>query len=201
MELVAAVAIGLNPFVSTLFLAALLAFTHRLPGTAVLAAVPDAARYATVVLFALAMPIELLLSKFPRFAPATRRVTHVVAPVSAALFAAGVTHADIPLPLVAAGSAALAWGVSVAVTAIAVRASRAANWVGLGHTAVLMVTATAAACLLPFGIVKAPVGGVLAALALVALAWAVFAGRAAPQQTAAPRRRVHHAAIRRAAGR
>src|SRR4051812_40203324 len=101
MELVIAVAIGLNPYIATLFPAALVVFTGRLPEAGWLGSVPDAVWYATIVLFGLALPIDLMCCKFARIAPYTRRASEFVAPAAAAIFVAVVTRSELPLAVVA----------------------------------------------------------------------------------------------------
>ena len=187
MALVIAVAIGLNPYVATLFLAVLAAFTVRLPDTGLLGVVPDAVWYVTVVLFGLAMPADFIMGKFVRLAPPARYASQLVAAASAALFAAGVTGAELPLPLVAALAAGGAWAVSAMVTALAARASRSPAWVGLGHIPVLMAAATAAACILPLGMAKPAVGVGLAVIVLSVLAWGAFASQPSGRQVGSTR--------------
>jgi len=182
MALVIAVAIGLNPYVATLFLATLAAFTHRLPETGPLGAIPDAIWYVAVILFGLAMLADLFLSKSVRFAPAARHTGQLVAASSAALFVAGVARVEFPLPLVAAAGAALSWGVSATVTALAARASRSPAWVGLGHIPVLMAASTAAACILPLGIARPAAGVALASATLLVLASSALVSQAAVRQ-------------------
>jgi hypothetical protein len=186
MEILAAVAIGLNPFAATFVLAALAAFTARVPRGALLEAVPAEALGAIAIVAGLAMPLDFVLAKFVGAAPHVRRVSQFAAPVSGALFAAGLTRSDVPLPLVVAGTAVLAWLVAAMVTAAAARASRSPAWVGLGHIPVLMAAATAAACIVPLGLARTPLGLGLAAVSVTALSWSTLAGWRPARRAARP---------------
>ena len=191
MELVAAVAIGLNPYVGTLVLAALAAYTDRLPPGDLLAAVPPAVLGAAALAAGLAAPADFVLGKFLRFAPQARRLSQLAAPAAGALFATSVSQSDLPLPVVAATTALLSWSVAVMLTAACARASRSPAWVGLGHVPVLMGAATAAACIVPLGVALPGLGFGLVAATLSVLLWVTLAagraGRPAPARPAAPR--------------
>jgi hypothetical protein len=176
MEIVAAVAIGLNPYVAALLLAGLTGFADRAPSGSLLATVPPGALRAAALCFALLLPVDLVLGKLVRFAPRLRQLSQVAAPASAAAFAAGLTTSSLPRPAVAVAAAVVAWVVAAALTATAARASRSPAWVGLGHVPVLMAAATAAAVLVPLGLAKVPVAAGLAAAALTLLAGAVLRG-------------------------
>jgi hypothetical protein len=190
MELVAAVAIGLNPYVASLLLAGLTGFADRAPAGTLLATAPPGALRVAAVGFALALPVDLVLGKLVRFAPRLRQLSQLAAPASAAAFAAGLTTSGLPRPAVAVTAAVVAWVVAAALTATAARASRSPAWAGLGHVPVLMAAATAAAALVPLGLAGSPVAAGLAVVALPLAAGAVLRGalggrRAAP--TGAPR--------------
>src|SRR5581483_9820087 len=164
MELVATVAIGLNPYVGTFILAALAAFTRHVPGSGLFDAVPRETLVFIALVAGLAAPFDLVLSKFVRFAPRVRRVAQIAAP--AALAAAG---------------ALIAWSIAAMLTAAAARASRSLAWVGLGHVPVLMAAATTAACIIPLGLARLGLGLVPAALAVATLVGVTVAGRRAAQ--------------------
>jgi len=183
VEFIAAVAIGLNPYIGALILVALVAFTPRGPETAILAATPQALLIALTALAGLAAPVDFVLGKFVRFAPRVRRVSQFVAPVAGGLAAAAVSQSELPLPLVFAGGAAVSWSVASMVSALAARGSRSRAWVGLGHVPVLMAAATAAACIVPLAMANTVVGTILAlsafgTLLLVSLAPALSGARA-----------------------
>ena len=186
MEIIAAVAIGLNPYVGTFVLAALASFTDHVPQSAALAAVPAALLTAVTLLAAVAIPLDIVLGKFVRFAPRVRRLSQLVAPASAGLFAAAVEQSELPVPVVVSLAAFTAWVVAAMLTSAAARASRSAAWIGLGHIPVLMAAATAAACIVPLGVAKPAIGFGLVVVALVSLGGATLAGRRAA--TVAPAR-------------
>jgi len=177
LEVIAAVAIGLNPYAGAFFLAALAAFSGRIPAGDFGAAVPTPVVAVAAILLGLAMPVDFVLGKFVRFAPFVRRASQFVAPVAGAFFVAYVSRSDLPLALVASGAAVLSWSVSTMLTAAAARASRSAAWVGLGHIPVLMAAATAAASIVPLGMAKPGIGLGVAGVSFVALLWSAIAGR------------------------
>ncbi|MBI3974117.1 MAG: hypothetical protein HY332_22795 [Chloroflexi bacterium] len=172
MEFIAAVAIGLNPYAGVLLLAALGAFTTHVPQGELSAIFSGPTMASVAVAFGLALPVDIALGKFVRFAPTVRRVSQFVAPAAAALAAVSVTESDLPSGLVAVASAATAWAVAAMLTGVAARASRSAAWIGLGHIPVLMAAATASACIVPLGLASRGIGYSLAAIAVVTLAWA-----------------------------
>ena len=183
MEFIAAVAIGLNPYIGALILTALVAFTPRGPETAVLAATPQALLVALTALAGLAAPVDFVLGKFVRFAPRVRRVSQLVAPVAGGAAAAAVSQSELPLALVFAAGAAVSWSVAAMLSALAARGSRSRAWVGLGHVPVLMAAATAAASIIPLALANTVVGTILAlcalgTLLLVSLAPALSGARA-----------------------
>jgi hypothetical protein len=169
LELVAAVAIGLNPYIGAFVLAALAAFTNRAPETAVLAATPSYVLIAFAAAAGLAAPVDFILGKLVRFAPRVRRASQLVAPVAGGLAAAAFNRSALPLPLVFAAGAALSWSIAAMVTTLAARGSRSRAWAGLGHVPVLMGAATAAASIVPLALANGTVGLVLALGALVLL--------------------------------
>jgi hypothetical protein len=172
VEIVAAVAIGLNPYIGAFILAALAAFTGRVPQTDVLNATPNLVLIGLAALAGLVAPVDFVLGKFVRFAPRLRRASQAVAPVAGGLAAAALARPELPLPLIAAGGAALSWGVAAMITTLAARGSRSQAWVGLGHVPILMAAATAAACIVPLSLANTVAGLVLAlgALSLLLLA-------------------------------
>ena len=174
MELIASVAIGLNPYVGAFVVAALSAFSGRVPLGDFGSQVPSTVIGFAAVLLGLAMPVDFVLGKFARFAPQVRRTNQYVAPVAGAFFAASVNQTDLPLPLVACGAAVLSWAVAAMLTSVAARASRSAAWIGLGHIPLLMAAATAAACIVPLGVAKPWIGLALSAIAVVALLWSTI---------------------------
>jgi hypothetical protein len=169
LELVAAVAIGLNPYIGALVLAALAAFTNRAPETAVLGATPNYVLIAFATAAGLAAPVDFILGKLVRFAPRVRRASQAVAPVAGGLAAVAFTRSALPLPLVFAAGAALAWSIAAMVTTLAARGSRSRTWAGLGHVPVLMGAATAAASIVPLALANGTVGLILALGALIVL--------------------------------
>jgi hypothetical protein len=181
LEFIAAVAIGLNPYIGALVLASLAAFTPRGPETAVLAATPPSLLIGFAALAGLAAPVDFVLGKFVRFAPRVRRVSQFVAPIAGGLASAAVSQSELPLPLVFAAGAAISWSVAASVSALAARGSRSRAWVGLGHVPVLMAAATAAACIVPLGLANSVVGMILALTALGTL----LAGSIVPGLTGA----------------
>jgi hypothetical protein len=187
LELIAAVAIGLNPYIGMFILAALAAFTTHVPQGALMEAASIPMLGAVAILFGLAAPFDFVFGKFVRFAPAVRRTSQLVAPFAGALAAVSVTETGLPLPAVAALGAVTAWGVAALLTAAAARASRSAAWIGLGHIPVLMAAATAAACIVPLGLAKPVLGYVLCAGALFMLGNSALAGLRAPVATPARR--------------
>jgi hypothetical protein len=192
LEIIAAVAIGLNPYVGALVLSALAAFSGRVPMGPMAEVVPPGLLVAAALLAGLAAPIDFVLGKFTRFAPQVRRYSQLAAPLSGALFAVLLSSGELPLPLVAVGGALVSWCVAAMLTSVAARASRSAAWIGLGHIPVLMGAATTAACMVPLGVAKSGIGYALAAAAFSMLAWAVLAGRQASQPVA---RRAADAAV------
>jgi hypothetical protein len=176
LELIAPVAIGLNPYIGTFLLAAFAAFTGRLPESELTAAVPQTALVGLVFVSGAAAAGELVLGKFVRFAPRARRVSQIVAPISAGLWAAALEQSELPSPVVAVGAAVLAWAVSATLTALAARASRSPLWVGLGHIPILMAAATASACIIPLALARPSFSAQLAIGSLVVLALAAFVG-------------------------
>jgi hypothetical protein len=185
LEIIAAVAIGLNPYVGAFVLAALSAFSGRVPLGPMAEVVPPGLLAAAAVLAGLAAPVDFVLGKFTRLAPQVRRYSQVAAPLAGALFAVVLTEGTLPLPVVAAGGALLSWCVAAMLTSVAARASRSAAWIGLGHIPVLMGAATAAACMVPLGVAMSGIGYGLAAAALSVLGWAVLSGRQATQPAVA----------------
>lgn len=168
MAFVAAVAIGLNPYVGTFVLAGLAALTGHVPAPAAQSLV-FALSPAVAVLAGLATPVDLVFSKFLRYAPRARGLSQFVAPFAAGGAALLTAEGDLPLVLVAAVAAAVSWAVATMVTSAARRASRSPAWVGLGHVPVLMSTAVISACLIPLGLARVPLGLVPAALAVAVL--------------------------------
>jgi hypothetical protein len=172
LELIAAVAIGLNPYVGAFVVAGLAAFSSRVPVGTFGSAVPTSVITLAAILLGLAMPVDFVLGKFARFAPNVRRTSQYVAPVAGAFFTAYVSRSELPLTVVACGAAVLSWGVAAMLTSFAARASRSAAWVGLGHIPVLMAAATAAACIVPLGVAKIGIGLSLASIVVAGLLWA-----------------------------
>ncbi len=169
MELIAATAIGLNPYIGMFVLAALAAFTDRVPQSTLLQGAPGLLVAAAAALYGLAAPIDFVFGKFVRYAPLVRRSSQLVAPFTGALAAVTVSESDLPLALVAVGGAVVAWSMAAMLTSVAARASRSAAWIGLGHIPVLMAAATAAACIVPLGLAKPVIGYVLSAIAVAML--------------------------------
>jgi hypothetical protein len=195
LEIVAAVAIGLNPYVGAFVFASLAGFTDHVVANDGFAGLRGTAGLLAL-LFGLAAPLDLVLGKFVRFAPAVRRAGQILAPAAAALAVAYVARPDWPLAASAAGAAVVAWLVSTMVTSAAARASRSPAWVGMGHIPVLMAAATAAACIVPLGVAKPAIGIGCAAMAVVALLWTTLGQlrSTAPQQRTAVSRRLAPAA-------
>jgi hypothetical protein len=169
LELVASVAIGLNPYIGMFVLAALAAFTDHVPHGALLSVSSAPLLSLVAGLYGLAAPADFIFGKFVRFAPAVRRLSQLVAPFTGAMAAVSVTESGLPLPLVAAVGAVLAWCVAAMLTSASARASRSAAWIGLGHIPVLMAAATAAACIVPLALAKPVIGYVLSAITLTVL--------------------------------
>lgn len=188
MELIAATAIGLNPYIGMFVLAALAAFTDHVPQGFLLQGAPGLLLAGVAAVYGLAAPIDFVFGKFARYAPVVRRSSQLVAPFTGALGAVAVSDRDLPLGLVAAGGAVLAWTMAAMLTFIAARASRSVAWIGLGHIPVLMAAATAAACIVPLGLAKPVIGYVLSAIAIMTLTGATLPallGRRAPATPAA----------------
>jgi hypothetical protein len=177
VELLVAIAAGLNPYAAGVVLAALAAFTGRVPLSETGTMVPGALWALAAVAYGAAMPIDFVLGKFIRHAPRLRAVSHVVAPLTGALGAVAVQQSALPVPLVAIGGALIAWGLNVAVTANAARASRSPEWSGLGHIPVLMSAVVGAACIVPLGLALPGAGYGVAGLALLMLGLAELDGR------------------------
>ena len=187
MELIASVAIGLNPYIGMFVLASLAAFTDHVPQGALLSVSPSLLLSAVAALYGMAAPADFIFGKFVRFAPTARRLSQLVAPFSGAMAAVGVTETGLPLPLVAALGAVLAWAVAAMLTSAAARASRSPSWVGLGHVPVLMTAATAAACIVPLALAKPGIGYALSGITLAVLGWTTLMALRA--QASAPARR------------
>ena len=191
MELIAAVAIGLNPYIGMFVLAALAAFTTHVPEGAFMQVASIPMLGAVAALYGLAAPIDFVFGKFVRFAPLVRRTSQLVAPFSGALAAVSLTETGLPLPAVALFGAFTAWSVAAMLTSIAARASRSAAWIGLGHIPILMAAATAAACIVPLALAKPSIGYALSGIALATLGGSCLAGlrttRTAPAARAALR--------------
>ena len=193
MELIAAVAIGLNPYIGMFVLASLAAFTTHVPGGAMMELTSIPMLGAVAVLFGLAAPFDFVFGKFVRFAPVVRRMSQLLAPFSGALASVTLTESGLPLAIVATGGAVLSWSVAAMLTSVAARASRSAAWVGLGHIPVLMSAATAAACIIPLALAKPGIGYALSGIAFLTLATftlqalrASAAGALATRRVAAP---------------
>ena len=169
MEFIAAIAIGLNPYIGAFILAALAAFTPRGPETAVLEATPQAVLIGLAALCGLVAPVDFILGKFVRFAPRVRRASQVVAPIGGGLASVAVSQTELPLPLVFAGGAAISWSVAALISTLAARGSRSRAWAGLGHVPILMAAATAAACIVPLALANTTLGMILALGTLVTL--------------------------------
>jgi hypothetical protein len=185
LELVAAVAIGLNPYIGLFVIASLTAFTGHVPQSALLSATPVWLVAAVAGLAGLAAPLDFVLGKFVRFAPAARRISQLSAPAAGAFAAASVTQSDVPPALVAVVGAVVAWSTASMLTSVAARASRSAAWVGLGHIPVLMAAATSAACIVPLGLAKPVIGYVLSAIAVSILgAYTLSSARGTLKSTA-----------------
>lgn len=169
MELIASVAIGLNPYIGVFVLAALAAFTAHVPQGMLVEVASVPLLGAVAALYGLAAPVDFVLGKFVRFAPSVRRMSQLVAPFSGAFAAVSLTDSGLPLPLVAAFGAAMSWAVAAMLTSTSARASRSPSWIGLGHIPILMAAATAAACILPLALAKPAIGYVLSYLTLATL--------------------------------
>jgi hypothetical protein len=176
LELIAAVAIGLNPYIGLFVLAALAAFTTHVPQGALMEVTSIPMLGAVAVLSGLAAPFDFVFGKFVRFAPVVRRASQLLAPFAGALAAVTVTESQLPLAVVATGGAVISWSVAAMLTAIAARASRSAAWVGMGHIPVLMAAATSAACIVPLGLAKPVIGYGLSGIAFMTLATFTLAG-------------------------
>jgi len=201
MELTAAVAIGLNPYIGMFVLASLAASTTHVPQGALMEVTSIPLLGAVAILCGLAAPFDFVFGKFVRFAPLVRRLSQLLAPFSGALAAVTVTETELPLAVVASGGAVLSWSVAAMLTAIASRASQSAAWVGMGHIPVLMAAATAAACIVPLGLAKPVIGYALSGIAFLMLATSTFTAlrhsQAAPVRRAARRASVSVAATAR----
>ena len=196
MELVAAVAIGLNPYIGMFVLAALAAFTTHVPEGALMQAASMPMLGAVAILFGLAAPFDFVFGKFVRFAPVVRRISQLVAPFSGALAAVTLTETGLPLAVVATIGAVLSWSVAAMLTSIAARASRSPAWVGMGHIPVLMASATAAACIVPLALAKPGIGYALSGVAFLTLATSMLANLRKPvPATAQPARRAATAPV------
>ena len=187
MELLVAIAVGLNPYAAGVVLAALAAFTGRVPLSETGAAVPGAVWALAALTFGAALPLDFVLSKFVKHAPRLRTASHVAAPLTAALSAVAVQQSDLPVPLVAAGAALVAWLVNAGITASAARSSRSAEWIGLGHIPVLMAATVGAVCVLPLALVLPGLGWAVAGYALFTLGLTELDGRL-PRSEASRRR-------------
>ena len=189
MELIAAVAIGLNPYIGMFVFASLAAFTTHVPGGAMmdLASIPMLS--AVALLFGLTAPFDFVFGKFVRFAPVVRRTSQLVAPLSGALAAVTLSESGLPLALVASIGAVLSWSVAAMLTSAAARASRSAAWVGLGHIPVLMSAATAAACIVPLALAKPGIGYALSGIAFLSLATVTLQGLRKPAAVTTARAR------------
>ena len=198
MELLVAIAVGLNPYAAGVVLAALAAFTGRVPLSETGAAVPGAVWALAALTFGAALPLDFVLSKFVKYAPRLRTASHVAAPLTAALSAVAVQQSDLPVPLVAAGAALVAWLVNAGITASAARSSRSAEWIGLGHIPVLMAATVGAVCVLPLALVLPGLGWAVAGYALFTLGLTELDGRL--PRSEASRRRLAARARRAAAG-
>jgi hypothetical protein len=188
LELIAAVAIGLNPYIGMFVLAALAAFTTHVPDGALMEMTSIPMLGAVAILFGLAAPFDFVFGKFVRFAPVVRRLSQLVAPFSGALAAVTLTESGLPLAVVAAIGAVLAWSVAAMLTGIAARASRSAAWVGMGHIPVLMAAATAAACIVPLALAKPGIGYALSGIAFLTLTSYTLAGVRKPAVARSARR-------------
>jgi hypothetical protein len=186
LELIAAVAIGLNPYIGMFVLSALAAFTTHVPGGAMMELTSIPMLSAVALLSGLAAPFDFVFGKFVRFAPAVRRISQLLAPFSGALAAVTLTDSGLPLAVVASGGAILSWSVAAMLTAVAARASRSAAWVGMGHIPVLMSAATAAACIIPLALAKPGIGYALSGIAFLTLATATLQGLRKPAIATAP---------------
>ena len=197
MELLVAVAIGLNPYAGAFVLAALAAFTGRVPLSETGALLPAAGWGLLALLAGGAMPVDFVLGKFVRFAPRVRYAGHVIAPLAAGLGAVAVQQwTAVPTPVVAALAALVAWTVNAGLTATAARASRAADSIGLGHIPVLMSAGVGAACVIPLGLALPALGYGLVGFTLLMLGVSQLdsaprrplrvAARPAPRSTAVP---------------
>ena len=193
MELIAAVAIGLNPYIGMFVLASLAAFTDHVPQGELMQVASIPALGAIAALYGLIAPVEFVFGKFARFAPAVRRMSQLVAPFTGALAAVSLTETGLPLPAVAAFGAVMAWVVAAMLTSISARASRSPAWVGLGHIPILMTAATAAACIVPLALAKPVIGYGLSAVTLTMLGGATLAGLRSV--TTAPARRTVRATV------
>jgi hypothetical protein len=200
VELLAAIAIGLNPYAGVFVLASLATFTDHVALSPVMAGVPTTLVGLVAVLAGAALPLDLVLSKFVRFAPGLRRTGQLISPLAAGLGAAAVQQSELPVPLVAAGGAIVAWAIMATVTLVASRYSRDPAWIGLGHIPVLMCTATGAACIIPLGLAEPALGFSVAGFALFMLACSMLTS-AQPEQRRASARYARHLRYQPAAGR
>jgi hypothetical protein len=176
VELIAAVAIGLNPFVAGFVLAGLAAFTTYVPIAGWGGVVTPATLGVAALAIGTLIPLDLVFSKFVAHAPAARRASEYAAPLLAALAAFALDDLPVSDPLLPAMAATLAWGVAAMLTRAAARASRSPAWVGLGHIPVLMSAATASACIIPLGAARQELGLALGALATLVLLAATLQG-------------------------
>ena len=167
MELVASVAIGLNPFVGVFAASGLAAFSGRWTASGPLWLLTALAMTAGA-----AVPVHLAFAYLPRYTARVRRIVQLVAPVAGAVGVAHATETDLPTLLAAlvgaVGASAVAW----LVTTAARRASRLPAWVGLGHVPVLMSVTMLSACLVPLAVALPEAAAVASGLAVSALTWA-----------------------------
>ena len=156
MELLVAVAVGLNPYAGAVVLAALAAFTSGVPLSET-GLRPGRGVGARRPLYGAAMPVDFVLSKFVRLAPRLRTVSHVLAPLTAGLEAITVQQSALPAPLVTAGRR---WspGCSTPPSPPTRRGSSRSPEYPAGHIPVLIAAAVGGVCVLPLGLVLPGLG-------------------------------------------
>ncbi len=182
-----AIAAGLNPYVTTLFVAALAGLASRVHVGGPFADLDPVAWRVMIGIAAVLATIDLTVGKLRRRFPLARRVGLVASILSGAAGAA-IGIGDGAPPEVAAVAGALLAGVtSHAVTRVARAALAGGGWIHLGHIPVMMLATGIAAVTIPLTLAFGWPGTMIAVTAGVAyVAIAARLGRRASPSPPAP---------------
>jgi hypothetical protein len=178
------IAAGLNPYVTTLIVAALAGTSSRVQMTGPFVDIDPVTWRVAIVAAALLAAVDLTLGKLRHRFIAMRWVSFVAAVASGAAGAVLGVGSDVDLILAATLGAVGAAATSLAVTHVARHAMAYGAWLRLGHIPAMMAATVVAAVVVPLTITFSWPGTTLAAT--VALAYTALAVRAWRSENPSP---------------